>query len=589
MINTPNHTPSRVETVPASNEVRSLYSIDLVNEWRSNESLRLGWLRGDSIESGNWGDDYVSTFKDDIEAKLDAFLATRGVTPNDHEYDSLRQLYRDSSIDRFPENEWGNSPASRGVDANDAQSQSEKTRELIRQWHDTQADNTEADSDDERTIDTIRTELNEARESWSAMQAKRQGRLWDRRIKGYNATKERYESLRDEFGSRTLESTINDDTLNDVEKNAAVIAYIFDEQNALRSLTKEKVGNTRVSRFVEKFGGWLNKGSGWTRFGKAAVVGMGAGIVGAGAGLLFGAAGMGATVAGAGVLITKGALRFTKAYAKSDARQGRGMSNLDDSEKDTWARELAAQDGDTVVEKAGNLSGKKFEVDTKREQGKRQKTMTTAVLGLTLGAGLATGIGFALDGFGVSGTVRDSLIDRQSPVEPGDGDAGQETPDVHTQEDLDEQIKEVEDRVRDEYDEKINELEGKIDELEGKLEDEIENPSNDNGDISDIPGDNGDYTDYILDHMDALNVASGEGWFQTFSELGISVEDHRELLAEVGPRLAEMNVAYADASIGGYGIARPGDMPIEALQYILEVANERGIAVSGIGLPSAGV
>ena len=443
--------------------------------------------------------------------------------------------------------------------------------------------------DNERSIDTIRTELDQAREAWSVMQAKRQGRLWDRRIKGYNATKERYESLRDELGSRTLESTINDDTLNDVEKNAAVIAYIFDEQNALRSLTKEKVENTRVSKFVEKFGGWLNKGGGWTRFGKAAAVGMGAGIVGAGAGLLFGAAGMGAAVAGAGVLITKGALRFTKAYAKSDARQGRGMSNLDDSEKDTWARELAAQDGDTVVEKAGNLSGKKFEGDTKREQGKRQKTMTTAVLGLTLGAGLATGIGFALDGFGVSGTVRDSLIDRQSPVEPGDGDAGQEAPDIHTQEEIDEQIKEAEDRVRDEYDDKINELEDKIDELEGKLEDEIENPSNDNGDISDIPGDNGDYTDYILDHMDALNVASGEGWFQTFSELGISVEDHRELLAEVGPRLAEMNVAYVDASIGGYGIARPGDMPIEALQYILEVANERGIAVSGIGLPSAGV
>ncbi len=589
MTTNPNHTPSPTEFVAASDEARNLYSVDAINEWRSNESLRLGWLRMESFESAANDDQYVTTFKDAIDQKLDEFLATKGITPDDAEYDALRQLYRDSSIDRFSENEWGNSPASRGVDANDTQSQSEKTRELIRQWHDAQVDDTEVADDDERTIDTIRTELNEARELWSGMQAKRQGRLWDRRIKGYNATKERYESLRDELGSRTLESTINDDTLNDVEKNAAVIAYIFDEQNALRSLTKEKVENTRVSKFVEKFGGWLNRGGGWTRFGKAAAVGMGAGIVGAGAGLLFGAAGMGAAVAGAGVLATKGALRFTKAYAKSDARQGRGMNNLDDSEKDTWARELATQGGDTVVEKAGNLSGEKFEVDTKREQGKRQKTMTTAVLGLTLGAGLATGIGFALDGFGVSGTVRDSLIDRQSPVEPGDGDAGQETPGVHTQEEIDEQIKEAEDRVRDEYDDKINELEGKIDELEGELEDEIENPSNDNGDISDIPGDNGDYTDYILDHMDALNVASGEGWFQTFSELGISVEDHRELLAEVGPRLAEMNVAYADASIGGYGIAHPGDMPIEALQYILEVANERGIAVSGTGLPSAGV
>lgn len=584
MTTTPNHAPSPTEVTPASDEVRGLYSIDAVNEWRSNESLRLGWLRAESIESEAYDDHYVTTFKDTIDEKLDDFLAAKGVTPGDASYDTLRQLYRDTSIDRFSENEWGNSPASRGIDEHDTQSQSEKTKEVIRQWHDAQTESTEADhdSDTERTIDTVRTELNEARELWSAMQARRQGRLWDRRIPGYNAARERYENLQRELGSRTLEDTINNDTLSDVEKNAAVIAYIFEEQNTLRASTKEKVKNTRVSKFVDKFGGWLNKGSGWAKFGKAAAVGLGAGIVGVGAGLLFGAAGMGAMVAGAGVMATKGALRFTKAYAKSDARQGRGMNEMEDDAKDEWTHDLADQDGDNIIDKVLNLSKRKFEADTKKEQNKRQKTTAIAFGGLALGAGVATGVGFALDGLGVSGDVHGSIVDRHPPIDHEGGDVDPEVPGSLTEEEVNQKIEDAEDRLREDYEKQIDELEEKIDELSQK-----------DPEVPETPDDNGDYdtdwTDYIGDHADALVVESGEGWFQTFNELGISAEDHKALLTEVGPKLVEMNVAYYDSSIGGYGILRPGAMPEEALRYILEVAYQQGIEASSIGLPKAGV
>ena len=475
MTTNPNHTPSPTEVVAASDEARNLYSVDTINEWRSNESLRLGWLRMESFESAANDDQYVTTFKDAIDQKLDEFLATKGIAPDDAEYDALRQLYRDSSIDRFSENEWGNSPASRGVDANDTQSQSEKTRELIHQWHDAQVDDTEVADDDERTIDTIRTELSEARELWSGMQAKRQGRLWDRRIKGYNAAKQRYEALQQELGVRTLADTTQDDTISQAQKNAAIIAYIFEEQNELRASTKEKVANTPVGKFVEKFGGWLNKGSGWSKFGKGVLVGTGAGLVGAGAGLLFGAAGMGALVAGAGAMAAKSAVRFTKSYAKSDARQGRGMETNEASVKTEWEDGFIAHSNDEAFNKALGISAENFEQSTKKEQHKRRKTTTLALGGMALGTGIGATLGFALDHSGVAGEVRGSIFDRQPPV-PSEPTGTGLTEDVENKR-IDDAVQETEDRLRDEYDDKIDDLNDRINDVSGDVEDIPDVPS----------------------------------------------------------------------------------------------------------------
>jgi N-acetylglucosaminyldiphosphoundecaprenol N-acetyl-beta-D-mannosaminyltransferase len=152
------------------------------------------------------------------------------------------------------------------------------------------------------------------------MQAKRQGRLWDRRIKGYNTAKEKYETLQRELGSRMLADIVNDGSLSDADKNAAVLYYIFEEQNRLRQETKDRVKNTHIKRFVAKFGDWLNDGEKnrwWSKFGRGVLVGAGAGVVGAGVGLLFGAAGMGAAVVGAGVELAQALIELA---AKNDWR-----------------------------------------------------------------------------------------------------------------------------------------------------------------------------------------------------------------------------------------------------------------------------
>lgn len=188
MTYTPEYTPPTPEAVTASDEARSMYSIDLINQWRSDEWLRLGQLRTDSIESGAIDSSYVDAYKDAIEEKLDEFLASKGITPDDAEYTAIRELYRDSSPDRYNEDKWGNSPASRGIDPNDTQSQSEKVREAVRQWHENHADsdNIEEDQDDETDKSMTEMMLEASRDQYAKEIAKDRKRFWGRFLESDN-------------------------------------------------------------------------------------------------------------------------------------------------------------------------------------------------------------------------------------------------------------------------------------------------------------------------------------------------------------------------------------------------------------------
>lgn len=425
---TSNHNQAPVPDAPDTNtevaisdEVKNNYSVQGIETWRQSEMNRLSGLTAAHLRAENPFDgEDVRVFKDNIENELDEFLAEKGIAADNPDYEAIRQLYRDASIDKYSEDEWGNSPASRGNDPDDAQSQREKVRGNIEQWHDMHDDaahndntddepetdepnTTESEDQPERTLKEIKTELKEARRTWAGLQAKRQMRLWDRRIHGYNEAKDRYTALQDEYISKKLEDTINDETKSDAEKNEAVIKSVFKEQNKLREKSQEIIKNTKMSKFIEKFGGWLNKGSRWAKFGKGMLVGAGVSVVGAGAGLLLGAAGAGAAVVGGGVLAAKASMRFTRAYAKTDAQQGRGMNTLQKSTREDWKNELS-RDGDdeaSVVAKALQLSRRTFEDDTQKEKSKRRKTTASAMGGVAAGVVLGTAGGVLLDHFGV--------------------------------------------------------------------------------------------------------------------------------------------------------------------------------------------
>lgn len=67
---------------------------------------------------------------------------------------------------------------------------------------------------------------------------------------------------------------------------------------------------------------------------------------------------------------------------------------------------------------------------------------------------------------------------------------------------------------------------------------------------------------------DAYRVDPGEGWFQTFKDMGIPNEEWGSLLGKVGPQLQEAGWAYWDGAQGNWGISRPGELPQNVLDLI---------------------
>jgi hypothetical protein len=65
-----------------------------------------------------------------------------------------------------------------------------------------------------------------------------------------------------------------------------------------------------------------------------------------------------------------------------------------------------------------------------------------------------------------------------------------------------------------------------------------------------------------------MTVESGEGWYQTFSEMGITnPTEQANLLQKVGPELQARGWAYPTGD-GSYGIIRPGSLPKDVLDLI---------------------
>lgn len=65
----------------------------------------------------------------------------------------------------------------------------------------------------------------------------------------------------------------------------------------------------------------------------------------------------------------------------------------------------------------------------------------------------------------------------------------------------------------------------------------------------------------------ARTVEPGEGFYQTFKEMGVPAEDRPRLLQKVGPMLAKIGLAYKMPD-GLWGISRPGQLPEDILELI---------------------
>lgn len=66
---------------------------------------------------------------------------------------------------------------------------------------------------------------------------------------------------------------------------------------------------------------------------------------------------------------------------------------------------------------------------------------------------------------------------------------------------------------------------------------------------------------------DAMTINPGEGWYQTFQEMGIDSSGWSGLLEKVGPELQSRGWAY-QMSNGSWGISQPGQLPSDVLELI---------------------
>ena len=207
----------------------------------------------------------------------------------------------------------------------------------------------EAETDDTRVSDgetsddamNVRLEeltvsLTDAREKWATASAKRSGKLWSGKNNDNQDLEKSYNEAVRAHGNATLQDILNDESKTQEEKNAAVVAYLFEEQARLRDLTTEKLNGTKVGKFVE----WINTGTKWQRAGKGVLVGVGGALGGS---VLAGALGAGVVTAGA-----IGFARFARGYAQHDKR---GVRSLEEREIEETAVVEAMTDEQNELER----------------------------------------------------------------------------------------------------------------------------------------------------------------------------------------------------------------------------------------------
>lgn len=390
-----------------------------------------------------------------------------------------------------------------------------------------QANSQELDAEPEETDPEIaneRQKLIKLRNAMAEVAAKRQGRLFSLKNNKYTDLETEYDQQLALLGKLKCADLLNDDTKTDSEKNVGVIAFIFDEQQRLRKATTEQLKNTRVSKMIE----WVNSGTPTQRILKGAALGAGGVLVGAGVGAIAGVAGAG--FAAAAAVTATSAMRFGRYYAKEENKRGGGMDVVLGQEQSEKVKldamhALEQHSSNDKFATASKQFKELFDADTKKEQKKRRESARHALGGVALGMVIGGTAAYAIS------ELIDSPQVSAKPVESaseGGGSAG------------------------------LN-----------------DGPDTKQPDIIPDPVQVPEYS------HDASTVSLGEGWYQTFGEIGITDSSQQYALLHnpaLMQELTNQGLAYPDATLGGWGInmTADGKMPVESLKLIEDYARRSG-------------
>ena len=522
-MNNSEQAPSSPEVQISAQDLRRLFGPE--GNLESIEALRDSQRAAyaDAVEANHDHSPEVSEFyaTQAVNATVTDYLQDNGVSKTDPKYNMLKDGLINLSVLGVPDSDWAatldkDDPTKTGYSGRD------KARALFEQvsGESYYARNDNEVNPDQEIIDEWRAELNDLRETLAVLSAKRQGHVLGDGGQKYAEAKRAYDDQMIALAKLENESVINSTELSDDDKKVKVTEYLFAEQAKLRESTTEKLKGTKVGKFVE----WMNRGRVATRVAKGLLIGVGVGLAGAGIGALAGVAGV-ATIGGGVAAVGTATVRFARGFASKDARANRGIAVLDqDVHKPDYNACSSTDYIDTAHQHFDNL----FEQDTKLEQKKRRSSVKWGIGAMAVGVVLAEAGQLAIDTHWFDG-----LMNHHDPL----------TGHINNHSNIEQTHSNV--------------VNGRAPDLPpaGTSADNpgyIPQPN--------LPGPGPEFS------VDAHTVTPGEGWYQTFKDMGIKSDEWSSLLKKVGPVLHEKGWAYN--MHGSWGISHPGQLPDDVLELI---------------------
>lgn len=376
------------------------------------------------------------------------------------------------------------------------------------------------------------------RDKWAKMSSKRQRRsIFGRfiaRSRKYKEAKAEYDELSREVGRIGLKEKI-DQAQTSAEKAAIATTYWIAEQNAVREKASGYTEDRRWWKAVNRVSTYMNKGSKITRIAKRATLGIVAGIA---------AAPIGATGLAAGLTFfaTEQAKDLTGGIDKLTPEQEAELRNQ------SVPRVITDEE---ILEDRAKMFAIMYESDSKRQANKRlMKFGKNAVKGAVAGAA-AYGIHEAISAGHESLFGSDSA---SAAPAPDAGGAGGGSVDV-----------------------------GSGDVGGGDTSPGADSPGYGLGDtgpqeaLTQAPSGHD-----LLSPTDSFYVRPGEGWYETFQDMGIPNESWADVLKDAGPKLQDLGIAEFNDASGQWWIAQPGNLSTDALQTIADSSAKFGYAFKPI-------
>lgn len=333
--------------------------------------------------------------QESVENTVTNYLRDLGLSDDDSRYAEFKNALNDLSIISSPSSKWEKDNVSNPAESGQARA------EAYYQWlvngaptpvegEDVAVDQTSDDlgTGEGEVIEAEElTPLKLARTNLAQLSASRQRRIAGKGGEDYQEALKEYNDELIARGKEQLQEVLNDDTLNDAEKNKKVIEYLFEEQNKLRSESLAAVKDSKQSKIIDWFARKMDAKTTAGRIAKSIIFGA---ALGTAAAATLGLGGGVAAVVGVG--IAAGTVKFSRAYAMREAKSGRGLSLADESVKQkTLEADFATPiTTDNAFEEFQAQLNQNFESDVKKEQAKRRKSVAIAMG--TVAAGTVLGV-----------------------------------------------------------------------------------------------------------------------------------------------------------------------------------------------------